>query len=274
MTRLVPRRCRLADWNVLRLPDTPGRHASLSFPFRETCENLFSTCPVGHIGLRSGTHGRPYTYLRCPASALAEVQAWLDTFQSNIVHRDLLALSFSLDFERANGDPAQARTHVGQLRARSKPYHRVPTPDCYASAKDLAALLVEFLRRVQAYGCAEIVAAVPPSAPDKPYDLPRILAQEIALRWGRADGTAAVRTVKPRPELKNLTVKEKLTALDGTVEVDPTMIRGRVILLLDDLYQSGISMNWVAMKILEAGASAVLGLAAEKTCRNDENRFP
>jgi predicted amidophosphoribosyltransferase len=58
------------------------------------------------------------------------------------------------------------------------------------------------------------------------------------------------------------------------VKVDPAMIGGRVILLVDDLYQSGISMNWVAMKILEAGATAVFGLAVEKTCRNDENRRP
>ncbi len=46
---------------------------------------------------------------------------------------------------------------------------------------------------------------------------------------------------------------------------------GRAIPLVDDLYQSGISMNFVAMKLQEAGATHVLGLAAEKTCRNDAN---
>ncbi|HEV7516029.1 MAG TPA: hypothetical protein VGR07_06990 [Thermoanaerobaculia bacterium] len=41
--------------------------------------------------------------------------------------------------------------------------------------------------------------------------------------------------------------------------------------MVDDLYQSGISMNYVAMELLAGGARAVLGLACEKTCSNDDN---
>lgn len=274
MTKMAPRRHRLEDWVVLRAAKRPGEDPSISFPFRETCENLLSTCPARHIGLRTGTNHRAFTYLKCEEADLPLVQEWIDTFDKGVVHRDLLALSFSLDFDRQNGDPAQPQTHVGQLRGRAKPYDRMPSADCHAAANELGSLLVEFLSRVAAYAPAEAVVAVPPSRSDKAYDLPRILAKDIALRWGRTDATDAVRTVKPRPQLKNLAVKEKLSALDGTVKVDPAMIGGRVILLVDDLYQSGISMNWVAMKILEAGATAVFGLAVEKTCRNDENRRP
>ena len=48
-------------------------------------------------------------------------------------------------------------------------------------------------------------------------------------------------------------------------------VKGRKILLIDDLYQSGITMNYVAMLLLEQGAKKVYGLACEKTCRNDDN---
>jgi predicted amidophosphoribosyltransferase len=48
-------------------------------------------------------------------------------------------------------------------------------------------------------------------------------------------------------------------------------LEGRTVLLLDDLYQSGISMNYVAMELLAAGVKEVFGLACEKTCRNDDN---
>ena len=41
--------------------------------------------------------------------------------------------------------------------------------------------------------------------------------------------------------------------------------------LVDDLYQSGVSMNYVAILLLEAGARKVFGLACEKTCSNDDN---
>ena len=47
-----------------------------------------------------------------------------------------------------------------------------------------------------------------------------------------------------------------------------------VVLLVDDLYQSGVSTNYVAMLMLEAGAKEVFGLACEKTCRNDDNVAP
>ena len=53
--------------------------------------------------------------------------------------------------------------------------------------------------------------------------------------------------------------------------MDAEAVRGRTVLLVDDLYQSGTSMNYVALMLLDAGAHTVLGLACEKTCRNDDN---
>jgi predicted amidophosphoribosyltransferase len=43
------------------------------------------------------------------------------------------------------------------------------------------------------------------------------------------------------------------------------------VLLLDDLYQSEVSMNYCALLLLQAGAKKIFGLACEKTCRNDGN---
>lgn len=74
-----------------------------------------------------------------------------------------------------------------------------------------------------------------------------------------------------RPPIKNSALTEKLGAIEGTVEADAAAFRGKSVLLLDDLYQSGVSMNYVAMVLLEAGARKVLGLACEKTCTNDDN---
>ena len=43
------------------------------------------------------------------------------------------------------------------------------------------------------------------------------------------------------------------------------------VLLLDDLYPSGVSMNYCAPLLVQAGAKKIFGLACEKTCRNDDN---
>lgn len=112
---------------------------------------------------------------------------------------------------------------------------------------------------------------MPPSDPDKSFDLPAYLVQGIARGWGRADLSDTVRTKAKRPSLKNTEILFKLQKLEGTIEIDPKAFKDKVVLLVDDLYQAGVSMNYTAMLLLEAGARKVFGLACEKTCRNDDN---
>jgi len=105
----------------------------------------------------------------------------------------------------------------------------------------------------------------------KKYDLPTYIAMKMAGALAATDLTPSLISVKNRPELKNLTVAQKLQALDGTMQVDRAAVSGKTLLLVDDLYQSGVTLNYCAMTLLEAGAVRVLGLTCEKTCRNDDN---
>lgn len=264
------------DWNVLRDPTAPGKDPSLSFPFRETFQNLLPGCPVPHRQMRDGTPrdgkpGRPYVYLKCGLDKLAMVRAWIDSFSKIVVCRDLLAVSMALDFDREDGDPSRPQTAVAQLRARAKPYDKPPTPDSAVAADDLVRRLLELIRTVEPYSLASVVIPMPPSSPDKSYDLPSIIAQQLASRLSCSDGSGIVRTTKPRPQLKNLSLAQKLDALEGTMRIDVELARNQVVLLIDDLYQSGASMNFVGMELLNAGARAILGLSVEKTIRNDDN---
>ena len=126
-----------------------------------------------------------------------------------------------------------------------------------------------FLREMRCYSGINGVAAVPPSAPDPEFNLPIYLASEMAKRMGTEDLSGLLKTIKTRQSLKNLSLDEKLNSLVGTIEV-PTKVGGS-ILLIDDLYQSGTSLNYAAMLLMEAGAKRVFGLACEKTVRNDDN---
>jgi hypothetical protein len=266
----------MMDWNALHRPNAPGKDPSVSFPFMETFANLAPFCPVD-IALkegaaREGKRGNPYAYLKCDESKLTDVEKWLASFSKFVVCRDLLAVSMALDYDREGGDPKNKQTNAGQLRTRAKPYDKAATDDCYAAATHLVAMLLELVTTVEAYADTTIVVPMPPSSPTKEYDLPTVLAQQLAARWSRKDGSKAIRTVKERPQLKNVDLNAKLDAIDGTFEIDGGMVRGEVVLLVDDLYQSGASMNYVAMKLQEAGAKAILGVAVEKTVRNDDNR--
>ena len=128
-----------------------------------------------------------------------------------------------------------------------------------------------FLKEMTCYESADCVVAMPPSDPSKEYNLPRYLAEKISEEWGRENLSKHVRTIKRRGSLKAARIAEKLDTLIDTIEVDRDVFHKKTVLLIDDLYQSGISMNYCALMLLRAGARKVFGLACEKTCRNDDN---
>ena len=71
-----------------------------------------------------------------------------------------------------------------------------------------------------------------------------------------------MRKIKETPELKNVDYAKRLELLEGAHSVEGDPLRGRSILLLDDLYQSGATLNAVARLLRQTGgASAVFVLA-------------
>lgn len=264
-----PRRLRIDKAKALR-PGDGNRDPCLSFRFRETHENLMRTAP-GEIIPVAGTNGSVYAYLKGPAADFAAVDRWLDRHHGLVACRDLLAVSLAVDFDREDGDPAKPRTRIGDLRYVAKTYGRERTSKVQRATEALASELAAVIERVEAYRAASILVAMPPHEPNPSHHLTAELVKRIAVATGFDDGSDVLATTRKRKAAKGLTLEEKFTALDGTFTIDARRVQGRAIVLLDDLYQSGISMNFVAMKLLAAGATHVLGLAAEKTCRNDAN---
>lgn len=277
MITWVPRRYRLTDFDrPLKAPGEFGDATdwNLMFPFRESFVPAFEeACRVDHIPFQPTKGPSWYTFLKPLAEdEIEEVKTWLGVISPRVAIRDCLALSFALDYDREGGDPDEPRTRIGALRERAKIYDMSrPTSDTFAAAGELAEECMKFLTNVDCYDLADVVVAMPPSKPGKQFDLSCHIAAGIAENWGRVDLTSAVRTVKERPPMKDALLEDKLEALEGTIEVDPEPFKDKVVLLVDDLYQSGVSMNYVAMLLLEAGAKKVYGLACEKTCSNDDN---
>ena len=270
-----PRRYRLGtEWpDALHSPRRDGDDPSLTLPFCESYQNAFAhMCGVSSIGLRSSSNGRCWTYIKeqWGSAGITKVKEWLNIVGKYVAIRDCLALSFALDYDRDNGDPNCPQTNIGSLRTRAKPYGAAPTADTVAAADELSEHCVAFLREMACYQTADAIVAMPPSSPEKTFDLPKHLAQRVSEVLGLEDLSPIVVTAKSRPPLKDASVGDKLDILLGTIQVQGSLV-GRRLILLDDLYQSGTSMNYAAMELLGAGASAVYGLACEKTCRNDDN---
>ncbi len=271
-----PRRMQLIhEWpNALHEPDTPERDWSMVLPFCETFRNTFnSMCPVESIGLRE-SKGRCFTFLpdaKYTDETLEHVRQWLATVGHYVAIRDCLALSFALDYDREEGNPEKPQTMIGALRTRAKPYDGQPKADTLIAADELIDACLEFIKSITCYQDIDVVVAMPPSDPTKPFNLPLYLAARIACGLGKPDLSGTLHTIATRTGLKEVQLEQKLEIIEGTIKVEGESLQGKIVLLVDDLYQSGISMNYAAMLMLQAGARKVYGLACEKTCSNDDN---
>ncbi|CAI2719266.1 ComF family protein [Nitrospina watsonii] len=271
----TPRRRKISsDFKLLKPPGEFGDDWNLFFPFGDSYIPAFeSVFSIETIGFRKNpTTSGYYTYLKNVSEwEIEALQNWLAIFYECVTIRDCLTMSFALDFDRTDGNPENEKTNIGTLRENAKPYDKPLISSHIENARKLAELCVKFLERIQCYNKADVLVGVPPSDPTKSYNLPSFLANEIGRLWNKENFSDCLRTLRPREGLKSIPIKEKLNILEGTIEVDSAYFKNKRVLLIDDLYQSGITMNYVGMLLLEAGAREVYGLACEKTCRNDDN---
>ena len=110
---------------------------------------------------------------------------------------------------------------------------------------------------------------MPPSKPAE-EDLPKRIVNSLT-DFDFTDISKKVFWRSKTRSIKNAKdVEEKLEILEEsnlTIAGDLDL-RGKTIILFDDLYMSGVSMQYVAMKLKEAGASRVLGLSIVKSRSN------
>lgn len=272
-----PERRRWREWQYLNPPKNSYSDWGIVMPCEATFWNAFASLNLPMVG---PNRVDPSDELRCGAfvkgigegdenhTRLLEREAVLNKY---VGMRDCLAMSFALDFERSDGDPSKPQTAIAALRSQAKPYSGSASPRHYAAADELANQLVQFFEDMECYRLVDAIACAPPSDPSKPYHHARYLAGKVAESLSKEDASEAMTTVVPRVGLKNVSIDNKLQTLEGTVSIDSQKIHGKTIVLIDDLYQSGITANYTAMLLQEAGAAAILGLACEKTCRNTDN---
>jgi len=272
----VGRRQLKTEWpKPLYKPDSPEKDWCLILPFSNTYQNAFFTMCDTEAYAHHAASGKLCLYLQHigpDEEPPAEVTDWVEKVGQYVVMKDFLALSFALDYEREAGSPNRPQTDTGALRAQAKPYGgQAATKQTTAAADHLVDRCLAFLKEMTCYKSANCVVAMPPSDPTKEYNLPRHLAARITAKSGLEDLSKHVRTIKARGSIKAVPLAQKLDTLLGTIEVDASVFDGKHVLLIDDLYQSGISMNYCALLLLQAGAKKIFGLACEKTCRNDDN---
>ena len=115
---------------------------------------------------------------------------------------------------------------------------------------------------------ADIIVLVPPST-QRAVQPVFVLAEAISKRLEipLANCVKATRTIRQLKNVYDLDARLKL--LDGLHEVDESATRDKKILLFDDLYRSGATMNAVTTALYEKGkATEVFALTITRTRSN------
>ena len=131
----------------------------------------------------------------------------------------------------------------------------------------LASEIINFINENEKYKKADCIVAVPATASDRDYDPVSLIAQEISERAGipfAENVLVKTRKTRPQKELVNVTQK-KLNVKNAFAINDRGKIYHKTIILLDDLYDSGATLNECARALRSAGAEKVLVLALTRT---------
>src|SRR5579863_9266837 len=153
---------------------------------------------------------------------------------------------------------ASKRSELGELLYKLKfRRNKIVIP---AIAEVVGTFAESYLPRV------DLIVPVPPSTPRKEQPV-ILLARAIGERIGIPVFEDCVWKVRETSQLKNIyDFDQRLRLLDGALEIDRSVANGKRILLFDDLYRSGATLNAVNSLLYDRGdAKDVLALALTRT---------
>lgn len=243
----------------------PPYVGTFNVPFFETVGRIFEAdCGLELFGNRNfqGTYWRSIQQ----DDEFTKIEAWVQRQGTRVFLRDCLDLSLALGMNIAHGEGGpEGHTRLGALEARAK-----TAPDESAITelvKDFAATICD----LPGYKDAKLITAVPPR-PGKTYDLPSILAARLAAALSLTDLTGRFHFTHPKGTVKEALIEDKWAAWEQSgLSFAPALERRPPVIVIDDKYQSGTSIQYVASVLRAAGAGEALGICAVKTLRDTDN---
>ena len=150
------------------------------------------------------------------------------------------------------------RTEIGELLFRLK-YRSDET-----AVHELVQAASRFIRKWNVK--PSIIVPIPPTRAYRKLQPVARLADELGAQLEITVAHDAIRKQKRFAELKNVYDSEdRRKLLQGAFDVNSSRVKGHRVLLVDDLYRSGATMNAIADVLNNSGATAVFAFAFTKT---------
>jgi predicted amidophosphoribosyltransferase len=145
------------------------------------------------------------------------------------------------------------RTELGEL------LYRLKYKGDHSTIAPIAEATCDFVRQWNPR--IDLIVPVPPSK-TRPVQPLFQIADALGRLLNLPVDKTTVRKIKATPELKNVDHARRLDLIAGAHSIQGDALRGQRLLLLDDLYQSGATLNAISRLLKEAGgAAAVFALA-------------
>lgn len=164
-------------------------------------------------------------------------------------------------YESEVGTVGRHRTYLGGLLYRAK-YRsdRSAMDELKTGVRHCVLQLRKFPPETNPLGRVTSLAAVPCNPP-KIMSIPHELAQSIAVILNVPDISRSVTKTQVTTAAKsNPTLHPEAYQVDGRLD-------GQTVLLIDDLYHTGMTLESVASQLRAAGADRVVGLCVTKVYR-------
>ena len=260
---------RLESWSVraagdvLRFNAVPHRNATMPVDFARLLGRLM---PGWRISESGGT-----VTGRAPSGWDEDVQARAETIL------DLIETSVTIKDDHVDGSHAlrmhQVRdeetgewvhSDIGKLVRAAKSYREWSSGDRRAAVR-LADEMLYWIEAMPPYSAADMIVPAPSTNPDKEYDLPAFIAQYLSSRISKP--IVAIQSSNEKAQ-KDLPESEKTSARDLARQYRVTGdVRAKAVLVLDDIYESGGTVDAVALALRAAGTRYIFALTATKTAK-------
>jgi len=179
-----------------------------------------------------------------------EFKVWAESQGGRVFFRDSLSISLALSF---NFESERQFSSIGALESRAK------AEEDRCAVEELANNCAETIRELNFYKDTCLIAAVPTIAGIE-FNLPREIVRIVAARMNLVDIGDEFSPISEKGKLEGAVFDEEWKHWESTDLVMSKNIAGSDVILIDDFYQSGTTLQFVAMKLQEAGARNVFGL--------------
>jgi superfamily II DNA helicase RecQ len=124
---------------------------------------------------------------------------------------------------------------------------------------------LQTLARYQHFKEVNAVAFVPSTDTSRQYLSVPLFAENLRQRLGVTATCQLRKTRATRPQKEMVTMEQKRRNVAGAFAIQKSNVKGQRILLIDDIYDSGATINECARVLKAAGAAKVYALTLTKT---------